>query len=133
MAPETLSLAGKVAIVTGAGREPGIGAGIASALARNSAAVMVNYVSDSTTPKAAALAERLRNEYGARVATVQADITTPEGAAKLAEETLKAFETDHIDILVNNAGHNLPGSTLEAPLEDIDKQFSVNVYGAIRE
>ncbi|RYO94319.1 hypothetical protein DL766_000596 [Monosporascus sp. MC13-8B] len=32
MAPDTLSLTGKIAIVTGAGREPGIGAGIATAL-----------------------------------------------------------------------------------------------------
>lgn len=99
MAPETLSLAGKIAIVTGAGREPGIGAGIATALARNSAAVTVNYVSDATAPKAASLAERLRKEYGARVATIQADITSPEGAERLAQETLKAFDTDHIDIL----------------------------------
>ena len=53
-APETLSLAGKVAVVTGAGREPGIGAGIATALARNGAAVVVNFKSDDTRSKAAA-------------------------------------------------------------------------------
>lgn len=33
--------------------------------------------------------------------------------------------------VVNNAGCNLPGSTLETPLENIDKQFSANVFAAI--
>ena len=32
---------------------------------------------------------------------------------------------------MNNAGCNLPGSTLETKLEDIQKQFSVNVFAAI--
>ncbi|RYP73481.1 hypothetical protein DL770_007774 [Monosporascus sp. CRB-9-2] len=99
MAPDTLSLSGKIAIVTGAGREPGLGAGIATALARNGAAVVLNFVSDSTIPKAAAVAERLRTDYGARVATIQVDIESPEGAAELVKKTLEVFETDHIDIL----------------------------------
>ncbi|RYP33576.1 hypothetical protein DL767_004691 [Monosporascus sp. MG133] len=99
MTPDTLSLSGKIALVTGAGREPGLGAGIATALARNGAAVVLNFVSDSTIPKAAAVAERLRTDYGARVATIQADIESPEGAAELAKKTLETFETDHIDIL----------------------------------
>lgn len=33
--------------------------------------------------------------------------------------------------VVNNAGCNLPGSTLESPLENIEKQFSANVFAAI--
>ncbi|KAM0274305.1 hypothetical protein ACHAQH_007979 [Verticillium albo-atrum] len=41
-------LQGKVPIVTGSGRENGIGAGIALAFARNGASVVVNYVSDSS-------------------------------------------------------------------------------------
>lgn len=99
MAPDTLSLAGKVAIVTGSGREDGIGAGIATAFARNGAGVVLNFVSDSTVTRAEAVADKLREQYGVTVATVQADITSPEGATRLAEETLKAFETKHIDIL----------------------------------
>lgn len=99
MAPESLSLAGKVAIVTGSGREPGLGAGIAEALARNGASVVINYFSDSTGPKAKALAERLEAQYSARAITVQEDIESEEGAKRLAETTLAAFKTDHIDIL----------------------------------
>lgn len=99
MAPDTLSLAGKVAIVTGSGREDGIGAGIATAFARNGAGVVLNFVSDSTITRAETVVDKLREQYGVTLATVQADITSPEGAARLAEETLKAFETKHIDIL----------------------------------
>jgi NAD(P)-dependent dehydrogenase (short-subunit alcohol dehydrogenase family) len=60
MTHDTLSLDGKVAIVTGSGRENGIGAAIANALARNGAAVTINYVSDSSAPRAAAVAKRSR-------------------------------------------------------------------------
>jgi NAD(P)-dependent dehydrogenase (short-subunit alcohol dehydrogenase family) len=42
MAPGTLSLDGKVVIITGSGKENGIGAGIASALARNGSWVTIN-------------------------------------------------------------------------------------------
>jgi len=98
MHPDTLSLEGKVAIVTGSGRENGIGAAIAWALARNGASVTINYVSDSVAPRAAAVAKKVE-ELGGKAAVVQVDITTPEGAAKLVNETLKAFQTDKIDIL----------------------------------
>ncbi|KAH6659286.1 hypothetical protein BKA67DRAFT_589401 [Truncatella angustata] len=131
MTAETLSLAGKVAIVTGSGREPGLGAGIATALARNGASVVLNYVSDSTAPKAEALAARLKTEWDAKAVPIQQDIESEEGAKGLVEKTLAVFGTDHIDILVNNAGCNLPGSTLETPLENIHTQFSKNVFAAI--
>jgi NAD(P)-dependent dehydrogenase (short-subunit alcohol dehydrogenase family) len=99
MGPETLSLDGKVAIATGSGREPGIGAGIATALARNGASVILNYVSDSTGPKAVALAERLRSEYGVKAVPIQEDIESQEGADALVKKTLASLETDQIDIL----------------------------------
>lgn len=98
MSPDTLSLAGKVAIITGSGRENGIGAGIARALARNGAAVTINCVSDATVPRAEALAQTLREE-GQKASVVQADIRSYEGAKKLVDETLKAFGCDKVDIL----------------------------------
>ena len=97
MTVDTFSLAGKVAIVTGSGRENGIGAGIAIALARNGAAVTINHVSDSSATRAAAVAQRIRDE-GGRATVVKAAVDE-EGAKKLVDETLKAFGTDHIDIL----------------------------------
>lgn len=99
MAPDTLSLTGKVAIVTGSGREPGIGSGIAEALARNGASVILNYVSDGTGTQAQNLARRIKEEYDAVAVPIQEDIESQDGANRLVEKTLKALGTDHIDIL----------------------------------
>ena len=101
MPADTLSLAGKVAIVTGSGRESGIGAGIAYALARNGASVTINYHSDSSGPRAANVVKEVER-VGGKAATVQADINSPEGDEKLVSETLRLFRTDHIDILGGN-------------------------------
>ena len=98
MAPDTLSLTGKIAIVTGSGRENGIGAAIATALGRNGASVAINYVSDASSSRAASVAASIE-ALGAKAIVVQADVSTPEGAAKLIKETLAGFETDKIDIL----------------------------------
>jgi NAD(P)-dependent dehydrogenase (short-subunit alcohol dehydrogenase family) len=97
MPADTLTLAGKVAIVTGSGRENGIGAGIAFALARNGAAVTINYVSESSTVRAEAVAQKIR-DAGGRATIIRASVDE-EGAKALVKGTLKAFETDHIDIL----------------------------------
>ncbi len=98
MAPDTLTLARKVAIVTGSGRENGIGAAIALALGRNGASVAVNYVSDSSASRAAKVADNVQ-AAGGRATVVQANIETPEGAKKLISETLAAFGINKIDIL----------------------------------
>jgi NAD(P)-dependent dehydrogenase (short-subunit alcohol dehydrogenase family) len=97
MTADNLSLAGKVAIVTGSGRENGIGAAIASTLARNGAAVTINYVSETSGPRAQSVAEKIRAD-GGKVTVVRAAVDQ-EGAKALVEGTLKAFGTDHIDIL----------------------------------
>lgn len=95
---DTLSLEGKVAIITGSGRETGIGAATAVALARNGASVTINYVSPGTAPKAAKVKKNIE-DAGGKAVVVQADVTTPEGTAKLVKETLEGFKTDKIDIL----------------------------------
>lgn len=95
-----LSLAGKVAIVTGSGKENGIGAGIAIALAGAGARVVVNYLSESTAPRAAEVLSKIEALAGkTNVLLVQADISTAEGAKKLVDTTLSGFGVDHIDIL----------------------------------
>lgn len=99
MAPDTLSLAGKVAIVTGSGRENGIGASIAKTLARNGAAVTINYVSESSAVKAEKVAQSIRDEFGLGVALVRANVATPEGCDKIVSETLSQLGVDHVDIL----------------------------------
>lgn len=98
MAPDTLDLTGKVAIVTGSGRETGIGACIATTLAHNGALVIINHVSDASSSRAANVVKAISRQ-GGRAAVVKADVTTPEGAKALVDETLLTFGVDHIDIL----------------------------------
>ncbi|KAF5679385.1 3-oxoacyl-reductase [Fusarium heterosporum] len=132
MAVDTLSLAGKIAIITGSGRENGIGAGTAIALARNGAAVTIHYVSDSVTERAHAIAEKIRVD-GGKAIVVQTSIETPEGAQHLVNETLRGFNSDRVDILdpVNNAGTAIWGDTLAVEPGQLTKVFDVNVNGPI--
>lgn len=143
--PDTLTLQGKVAIVTGSGRENGIGAGIALALARNGASVVVNYVSDSSKYRAENVCTMLR-EAGGKAIAVQASVDTTEGAKYLVDKTLEGFATDHIDILgrllvqtrspgltsiVNNAATAFFCPITDEPnVEQLTKIFQLNVLGA---
>ncbi|SPO01859.1 related to 3-oxoacyl-[acyl-carrier-protein] reductase [Cephalotrichum gorgonifer] len=129
MTADTLSLHGKVAIVTGSGRENGIGAGIALALARNGASVVVNYVSESSKDRAANVCETLR-EAGGQAIAVRAAVDTIEGARDLVRQTLEGFKTGHIDILVNNAGTGFFSPiTAEPDAEQLTKVFQLNIIG----
>src|SRR3569833_86489 len=152
--PDTFSLANKVAIVTGSGRENGIGAAIAFALARNGASVVVNYVSDGSASRAEAVVLKLRSP-GAKALAIQADVTTPEGAQKIVRQTLEGFGVDHIDIhgkrnaapspsftqkipksntgVVNNAGFGAGQGLLATEIspEDVQKNFTINVFSTL--
>ncbi|POR38711.1 Uncharacterized protein TPAR_01095 [Tolypocladium paradoxum] len=129
---DSLSLADKVAVVTGSGRENGIGAAIALALARAGARVTVNYVSESSASRAAEVGAGIESAVGnGRVAIVQADVSTREGSKKIVDETLAGFGVDHIDIVVNNASVVTYGSILDSKPEDIMKMFQVAVVGPV--
>lgn len=108
MSSNTLDLTNKVAIVTGSGRENGIGAAIALTLARAGARVTVNYVSESSAGRAAQVVSNIESAAGKGVATsVQADVSTTEGSKKIVDETLRAFGVDHIDIIGTCRGSQL--------------------------
>lgn len=99
MSPDTLSLVGKTAIVTGSGRETGIGAAIARGFARNGASVAIHYVSDASKPRAEKVAANITKEFGTKTTVVQGDLGKSDTARKLVEQILEAFGVDHIDIL----------------------------------
>jgi 3-oxoacyl-[acyl-carrier protein] reductase len=92
---KTISLEGKVAIVTGASR--GIGRSIAEEFARAGADVVVNY---NKTPAQELV--QLAESLGRKAIAVQADVSSVADCEKLIDEAMKAF--GKIDVLVNNAG-----------------------------
>lgn len=96
-ADKTDSIRGRVALVTGAGR--GLGAGVALALGRAGARVVVNYKTESRT--AETVARTIQREGGEALA-VRADVADWNEAGALVERTLQAFGS--VDVLVNAVG-----------------------------
>ncbi|HEX4768181.1 MAG TPA: SDR family oxidoreductase [Lichenihabitans sp.] len=105
-------LAGKVAIVTGAGR--GIGEAIARAFAREGAAVAI---AEKDPMTGAAVAQDLASQ-GGRAIFVETDVTDAESIARAVEVT--TGDLGPIDVLVNNAGINV----FHAPLDTTDAEWS---------
>ena len=91
-----MQLEGKVALVTGGAR--GLGRSMALAYAREGADVAIVARTDAELD---AVAAEIR-ELGRRAHTVNADLTTGEGANRAARETIS--QLGQLDILVNNAG-----------------------------
>ncbi|KAH0489688.1 hypothetical protein TgHK011_010106 [Trichoderma gracile] len=129
---DSLALTNKVAIITGSGRENGIGAAIALTLAKAGARVVINYVSDATSSRAEVVRSRIEAAAGKdSVVVVKADVSTEEGCKKIVGEALSKFKVDHIDIIVNNATAVTVGPVLRNSAEDISKAFQVSVLGPI--
>jgi len=114
------NLKGKKALVTGASR--GIGRGIALALAKQGAAVAVNY--RSSKDKAETVVAAIR-EMGCDSLAVQADVSQKEEVAVMIEKVMA--ELGGIDILVNNAGVAIFKSLDQLTEEDWDKTLAVNL------
>jgi len=118
-----MRLTGKAAIVTGAGR--GIGRAIALALAREGCAVTL---ASRTRVELEAVADEVVG-LGARSLPFTADVSAEAEAARLVEETLRAF--GRVDILVNNAGVSIPfRDVVDLPLVDWERILRVNLTGA---
>ncbi len=123
--PTDQRLAGKVAIVTGAGsRADGIGNGRATSilLARHGARVtLVDQVREWV--------ERTRAMIEAEGGTCQttlADVTQPADCARIVQETVARW--GRLDSLVNNVGiSGPPGNAVEVDLEAWDKALRVNI------
>jgi NAD(P)-dependent dehydrogenase (short-subunit alcohol dehydrogenase family) len=129
---ERISLEGKVAVVTGAGR--GLGRAYVELLAERGARVVVNdlgtdvsgFGKDSTI--AEEVADLIRSRGGEAIAN-GSDVSTPEGGSDLIATTIEHF--GRIELLVNNAG--ICGSQLfeDATLDDFDHYWRVHVGGPV--
>jgi gluconate 5-dehydrogenase len=116
---ELFSLDGRVALVTGG--SSGIGRGVAEALARAGARVVIVARREAELAKTVAELQAL----GARAAWVSADLGTRTGVRAAAEEAVGAFGEP--DILVNSAGVNLRPPMGEVGDDVWDTTLAVNL------
>jgi NAD(P)-dependent dehydrogenase (short-subunit alcohol dehydrogenase family) len=118
---DSARLDGQVAVVTGAAQ--GIGRGIALALARGGARIVIGDLQD------AGLVVQEIVALGGDAACVQMDVSRPEDAERLmdfAEETY-----GRLDALVNNAGIDAPpGNAWDLPIAEWQRTIDVNLTGA---
>jgi NADP-dependent 3-hydroxy acid dehydrogenase YdfG len=118
-----LKLAGRVAVVTGAGR--GLGRAVAVALAAEGAAVAL--AARSGAELAAVAAEIAR--AGGRARAVPTDVTSESAVEALVREAVGAFS--RIDILVTAAGVAVFGPVADAKIADWDAMLAVNLRGVM--
>ncbi|TYR34343.1 SDR family oxidoreductase [Mesorhizobium microcysteis] len=119
-----LSLAGKVALVTGGGRDTG--AEIARELAALGAAVAVNY--RKSEAEAAGLVTELV-DAGAQAKAYQADISDYDQVKAMVAAIVADF--GRVDILVNNAGYVKYQRFVESTPADWKAQIDTCLYGAL--
>jgi 3-oxoacyl-[acyl-carrier protein] reductase len=117
-------LAGRVALVTGAGR--GFGRAIAEAFGREGADVAVNYHA-SAGPAAEVVAGLERG--GRRALAVPADVAREDQVQAMVDRVLERF--GRLDILVNNAGVMTRGPFLDVPPNEYDAMWAINVTGTL--
>jgi glucose 1-dehydrogenase len=118
-----MQLAHKVAIVTGSAT--GIGEAIATRMAREGAAVAIDYIAGQQD-KAAQVVSRIEQAGGKAVA-LEADVSKEDQIKQLIEQTVKAF--GKLDIMVNNAGVEREHPFLEMPLDVWNWVIAVNLTG----
>ncbi len=113
---------GRVAIVTGASR--GIGRAIASRLAQDGFAVIVNYAGSAS---AAENAVRGIAEAGGRAHAIKADVSDSAAMTAMFDETVTRF--GGVDVLVNNAGIMRLTAIADADDEAFDQTVAINLKG----
>jgi glucose 1-dehydrogenase len=116
-------LAGKIAVVTGAGS--GIGQAIAERLAQEGAGVVVDYVVE---PKEAQATVDKIAAAGGKATMIQADVTSLTDTANLIDQAWQQLGS--CDILVNNAGIEKHADFVDVTEADFDAVMNVNFKGA---
>jgi 2-keto-3-deoxy-L-fuconate dehydrogenase len=114
-------LAGKIALVTGAGS--GIGEAIATTFARAGAFVYVTDIDEENGNRVACEI----NQKGHLASFLKLNVAETAECQTVAEIVLSA--NGRLDILVNNAGIGHVGTILQTTETDLDRLYAVNVRG----
>ena len=118
-----MKLAGKAAIITGAGR--GIGRAIALAFAQEGADVLV---ASRTLPEVAEVADETR-ALGRHALALKVDVSNRDEVERMVAQGLE--ELGKVDILVNNAGtYGSIGPLADNDPEEWVQTVSINLFGA---
>lgn len=120
------TLAGRVAVVTGAARDRGIGRGIALALAERGADVAIN---DAGFEDEAARRVAELEALGRRSVFVRADVSRPEENERLVAEAVE--QLGRLDVFVANAGVARWEPLDEVRRDSWDLITGVNLHGAL--
>jgi NAD(P)-dependent dehydrogenase (short-subunit alcohol dehydrogenase family) len=115
-------LAGKVAVVTGAGQ--GIGKELAFALSLLGASVVIAELKDTGSDIEAQI-----RTAGGRALFVKTDISDENSVRQLFEQSIRAY--GKVDVLVNNAVTIATGSVLELPVSAWDRVLAVNLKAPV--
>lgn len=113
----------RVAVVTGAGSQRGIGREIANTLAEYGATVIV---ADMNLEGAQQAVDQLKAD-GHEAMAVELNVTDEKSVAAMVEAVGDAY--GRIDILVNNAGITQPVTTKDMSVEDFNRILNVNLVG----
>ncbi len=116
-------LTGRKALVTGAAR--GIGAGIAEALVKAGASVMIGDVLSEQGQETA----RKLSAGGGKAAFTRLDVTKDADWASAVAATVS--ELGGFDILVNNAGIEITSLIVNVDADDLRRMMDVNVVGSL--
>ena len=116
-------LEAQTAIVTGAAQ--GLGEAIAYRLAMEGCRFVT--VADMNAPKAEAVAERLKSDYGIGALALQTDVSDETQVNEMVQRTVEA--ADRLDILVSNAGILKSGDIAEIAPKDWQTVIAVNLVG----
>lgn len=119
---ESASLAGKVALVTGAGR--GIGREMALELGRRGAKVIVNYA--NSTESAEEVVAQIK-KGGSDGASIKANVANVDEIVRMFEEAVKVF--GKLDIVCSNSGVVSFGHVKDVTPEEFDRVFNINTRG----
>lgn len=119
----------RCALITGGSR--GIGRAIAVSMAAEGYDLVIGYAGNSAKAdetRELCFKAATDNNKEIRVISVQADVSTQEGAKALVDAAMNEF--GRIDVLVNNAGITRDGLLMRMSTEDFDDVISTNLKGA---